>query len=180
MALGSGVKVGIDGVDGSGKTHFAAALAERIASRPVVVVHADDFLNPAVIRHARGRDSPEGFWLDTYDYSALRSTIRVSRATTPADAVIVVEGMFLHGDELVDHWDLSVFLDVPFAETARRMAARDGSLPDPDDPTMRRYVGGQRLYFDAVRPWERATFVVDNTDCDAPRIIEPSSVSALR
>ena len=33
---------------------------------------ADDFLNPAAIRHARGRDSPEGFFLDSYDLGQAR------------------------------------------------------------------------------------------------------------
>jgi uridine kinase len=35
-----------------------------------------------------------------------------------------------------------------------------------------RYVEGQRLYFDACRPWERADMVIDATDLDAPRLIE--------
>lgn len=81
----------------------------------------------------------------------------------PGNAVVIVEGMFLHRDELVDRWDWSVLLDVPFAETARRMARRDGSHTDPEHPTMRRYVEGQRIYFAACRPRERATVVVDNT-----------------
>ncbi|MEJ7742738.1 MAG: hypothetical protein WKF73_09445 [Nocardioidaceae bacterium] len=81
----------------------------------------------------------------------------------PADAVVIVEGMFLHRDELADRWDWSVFLDVPFAETARRMAERDGSHPDPEHPSMRRYVEGQRIYLDSCRPRIRATVVLDNT-----------------
>ncbi len=81
----------------------------------------------------------------------------------PADAVVIVEGMFLHRDELADRWDWSVFLDVPFAETARRMAERDGSHPDPEHPSMRRYVVGQRIYLDSCRPRIRATIVLDNT-----------------
>ncbi|HEV7148640.1 MAG TPA: uridine kinase, partial [Pedococcus sp.] len=79
------------------------------------------------------------------------------------DAVVIVEGMFLHRDELVNRWDWSVFLDVPFTQTAARMARRDGSHPDPDHPTMQRYVLGQRIYFAACRPRERATVVLDNT-----------------
>lgn len=38
---------------------------------------------------------------------------------------------------------------------------------------MRRYVRGQRLYFEATRPWERATFVIDNSDFAAPKVIRP-------
>lgn len=34
--------VAIDGVDGSGKTTFAANLVHAITARPVVLVHVDD------------------------------------------------------------------------------------------------------------------------------------------
>lgn len=60
-------------------------------------------------------------------------------------------------------WDWSVFLDVPFTETARRMALRDGSHPDPEHPTNRRYVEGQRIYLASCGPLERATVVMANT-----------------
>jgi uridine kinase len=64
----------VDGVGASGKTTFAAALAAGFSTRPVVVLHVDDFFNPAEIRHRKGRHSPEGFWLDTYNYDAFIST----------------------------------------------------------------------------------------------------------
>jgi uridine kinase len=197
--------VAIDGVDGSGKTSFAASLVAEIRNRPVTVIHADDFLNPSSIRHAKGRASPEGFWKDTYNYAALEDqllrplgptgtgwyspasynfvtdrTAQVDVLLAPSEALVFVEGMFLHRDELASYWDASVFLDVPFTETAARMAVRNGSNPDPEHPTMRRYVGGQRLYFDAARPWERATFVVDNSDFTSPRVISPDMVSSAR
>ncbi|MEJ1114246.1 uridine kinase [Paenarthrobacter sp. CCNWLY172] len=197
--------VAIDGVDGSGKTSFAANLVSEIRNRFVTVIHADDFLNPSAVRHAKGRASPEGFWKDTYNYAALQDqllrplgpkgtgwyspasynavtdqTAQVDVMLAPSDALVFVEGMFLHRDELASYWDASVFLDVPFTETAARMAVRNGSNPDPEHPTMRRYVGGQRLYFAAARPWERATFVVDNSDFTSPRVISPDLVSSAR
>lgn len=45
---------------------------------------------------------------------------------------------------------------------------------------MHRYVQGQRLYFDAAQPWERATFVIDNGDVATPRMIRPGTASAAR
>lgn len=183
-------------IDGSGKTTFTAALADLIDQRPVIVLHVDDFLNPASVRHARGRRSPEGFYLDSYDYGTLcaRALDPLSRhgdghyrvasfdassdkavnapaLAAPDDALVLVEGLFLHRDEVVDRWDLSIFLDVPFAETARRMAHRNGTHPDPDDPSIRRYVEGQRIYFRDARPWERASLVVDNTVFGEPKVI---------
>lgn len=194
---GRPVLLAIDGVDGSGKTTFAAHLATAFGSagRWAFVVHEDDFLNPRAVRYRLGRDSPEGYFLDTYDLPALTvkvldavaarqgrhivpavfdyradSPVEVAPVEVPADGVVIVEGMFLHRDELVGRWDLSVFLDVPFAETARRMAQRDGTDPDPEHPSMRRYIGGQHHYLAACDPHRRATFVVDNTDPGAPRI----------
>jgi uridine kinase len=174
---GKQARVAVDGVGASGKTRFASALAERTAGRPVVVLHADDFFNPPSVRHARGRNSPEGFWLDAYDLTALTAAVhRPSGA--PDDALVLVEGTFLHRDELVGLWDFSVFLDVSFDEAARRMSARDGLAPD--DPRHQRYAGAQRLYFEAARPWERASLVVDTTRPATPRIIDPSASAAAR
>lgn len=58
------------------------------------------------------------------------------------------------------------------------MAVRDGSNPDPNHRTMRRYVGGQHIYFATARPWERASLIVDNAGTE-PRLIDPSHASAL-
>jgi len=194
LQLGPGRRlIAIDGVDGSGKSTFARDLIPALKGRPVVTVHVDDFLNAPEIRHRRGRDSAEGFWLDTYDYQALEENVleplsgsghglytpklspehsdRPERHLAPDNALILIEGMFLHRQEQANRWDYSIFLDVPFSETARRMSRRDGSNPDPRHPTMHRYVGGQRLYFENAQPWSRATKVVDNTLPDELRFI---------
>jgi uridine kinase len=184
------VLVGVDGVDGSGKTTFADEVVEELRrrGRTAVVIHADQFLNPSEVRYRRGRHSPDGFWLDSYDYDALEREVLIPLgpggdgkyrtaaidplldvAVTPeqcqaaAGTVAVVEGLFLHRDRLAARWDYSVFLDVPFAVSARRMADRDGTPADPEDPKIRRYIEGQRIYFRSCRPWLRATRVVDNT-----------------
>jgi uridine kinase len=189
------VRVAVDGVDGSGKTIFADELAATLTARgrPVVRISADDFLNPRVVRHRRGRHSPEGFWLDSYDYAKLTEYVlgplspggdRCYRRaahdlasdthvqplleTAQAGSVLVIDGLFLHRDGLAELWDCSVFLDVPFEVTAARMSARDGSHPDPSHPSMARYVQGQLLYLAACDPASRATVTIDNTDPDHP------------
>lgn len=197
--------VAIDGVGGSGKTTFADELARRITARPVLVLHVDDFFHASEVRHARGRHSSEGFWLDAYDYAALRSwaleplradgdgsyrpssfdrasgrTVESAVQVAQPDALVLVEGTFLHRDELVSFWDHSLYLDVPFEETERRMAERDGLSGDAVHELMRRYTGAQRLYFASARPWERASVVVDNRELGQPRIISPASASAAR
>jgi len=195
------VRVGIDGVDGSGKTVFADELGEalRDAGRSVVRISVDDFHNVSAVRHRRGRDSPEGFWLDSFDYARLRSDVleplapggsrryrrrahdlvsdRILNAEpeiAPAGAVLVLDGIFLHRQRLAGVWDFSVFLDVPFDVTAQRMAGRDGSSPDPQHASMRRYVEGQQLYLAACAPQQQASVVIDNSSLEEPRFLTPA------
>ena len=94
-----------------------------------------------------------------FDYRTDRAVDEAPTEVSAGD-VVIVEGMFLHRDELIGTWDLSVFLDVPFAISVARMARRDGTSPDPDDTSVRRYVEGQRIYLAACRPRQRATHVV--------------------
>lgn len=196
--------VAVDGIGASGKSTFAAVIARRIDHRPTVVLHVDDFFNASAVRHSRGRYSPEGFWLDTYNYDALISGAliplrsgqqryraasfdrRVGQPCVPPlsaaarDAVVIVEGTFLHRDGLAPFWDFSIFLDVGFGEAARRIRSRSAPAGTIDDRLLARYTGAQRIYFSAARPWERASIVVDNTLPDRPNIVDPSTAKAAR
>lgn len=191
-------RVAIDGPDGAGKTYFADRLAEVLHDEqwPVVRVSLDDFHNTREVRYQRGPDSPEGFWHDSYNYPRFLADVLIpfspggSRRyrnaahdldtdavlnpelrTAEPGTVLIVDGIFLHRDELCASWDLSAFLDVPFPETARRMALRDGTHHDPEHPSMRRYVQAQRHYFQEYRPQQRATILIDNSDFDAPTVL---------
>jgi len=194
---GACTRVGVDGVDGAGKTVFAAELADtlRRQGREVVQVSLDDFHHVRAIRYRRGRTSPEGFWLDSFDYPrfaaevlrplgpggsrryrprghdlATDQVLKGPFLTAGAGAVAVVDGLFLHRPELAGLWDFTIFLEVPFAVTAARMADRDGSSPDPSHPSMTRYVEAQRRYFSECEPWAQAGLVVDNADVERPAL----------
>ena len=74
---GGYVRVGIDGVDGAGKTTFADALATQLAAsgRRCARVRADDFLNARAVRYRLGRDSPVGFFRDSYNLARLHDDV---------------------------------------------------------------------------------------------------------
>jgi uridine kinase len=194
------VRVGIDGVDGAGKTTIADELRDRLAptGRPVIRASVDGFHHPKPVRYRLGRHSPEGFYRDSYDYAALRrllldplgpgGTGRFRRAIFDVDAdvavdapeeraapgsILLLDGMFLHRRELRDAWDLSVFLRVEWTRNHRlRGATGTPARADLEAPATRRYQDGQRLYFRECAPWEYASIVVDNDDLAAPFVVE--------
>ena len=172
------VFVGIDGVDGAGKTTFADALAAML-DRSVVRISVDDFHNAEAVRYRRGRDSAKGFWLDAFDYDRLiadvfrplrdrgryRSRAHDLRTDEPLDprwqaappaTVVIVDGLFLQRAELAGWFDLVVYLDVPFEVAAERLSTRDGAR------SLDRYVGASLIYFAECDPLRRADVVIDN------------------
>lgn len=194
------VRIGVDGVDGVGKTTFADQLGQALERQGRMVIRSsvDGFHNPASIRHRLGRGSPEGFYRDSYDYLALRENLldplsqggsrRYREAvfdhltdspapapwrTAPQNAILVFDGLFLHRPELRGYWDFSIFLDAPFAVTVPRGASRGEGFgdPDPQAPSNRRYVDGNRIYFDEAQPQERATVVLNYTDIETASVV---------
>ncbi|CAN7228002.1 uridine kinase [Microbacterium sp. LjRoot45] len=192
------VMVAVDGEDGAGKTRFADNLATVFAEDGGAVFRAsiDGFHRPRQERYARGRTSPEGFYADSYDYATFRRVLidpfrsgavadtgfqlaafDVTRdeavasewVTAPRDAVLIVDGIFLHRPELRGIWHWSVWLDAPLDVRYERMAARDGCDPDPASERNRRYRVGQELYLREANPRAAASAIVDNTDPAAPR-----------
>ena len=196
---GSVLRVAIDGVDGAGKTTLADALAGALAAHRVSVIRAsvDGFHHPRAARYRLGRESPEGFFRDSYDHGALtrvlldplspggtgryRTAVFDRRSDRPVDAaeeraeigsVLIVDGIFLHRPELRGYWDFSVFLDVRFEISIPRGAQCGEGSPDPLAPDNRRYVEGQRLYLRECDPKAHATMVVGYDDLAAPSIVE--------
>jgi uridine kinase len=183
--------VAIDGVDGAGKTTFGDRLKPIIEKQGRYVLRAsvDDFLHPKDIRYARGRTDPLGFFLDSFDYHALqasllhpfkrgddafeiarfdhRANLSISRSVqVPPSAILLLDGIFLHRNDLYDQWDYSIFLDIDFNLSFARLAQRDGIDPNPFATCNYRYLHGQELYLAECNPKQRADLIVDARDAN--------------
>jgi uridine kinase len=83
--------------------------------------------------------------------------------------------VFLLRPELANAWDLTILLHIPFEEVVRRAAVRDRQLLGGADRVavryQRRYIPGQRIYLETVRPASIADVVIDNTDPARPILI---------
>jgi uridine kinase len=172
--------VGIDGVDGAGKTMFADELARQFGDGVVIRASVDGFHNPRKKRYAQGKDSPRGFFEDSYNYPILQqllldplrasspmrhccayfdhrsdSEVDLDWKDAPQSGVLIVDGIFLHRPELVDYWDYSIFLEVSRLESLQRGIDRDGSKgakADLSDPVHRRYIEFVIVYLGGDQP----------------------------
>lgn len=189
----------IDGVDGAGKTTFADELALLLAEsgRDIIRASVDGFHNSRDVRYRLGRGSPEGFYRDSYNYDALkrsllgplspggsgcyRTAVYNVNTETPVTApeqqaapgaILLLDGIFLHRPELLEYWDVSVWLGVTFSVSIPRSAQRGTGSPDPHAPQNRRYVEGQKLYLDESNPQQHATFVINNDDLNASYVVK--------
>ncbi len=188
--------VGIDGLDGSGKTTFANDVAAMVSECGVSTIRISlrKYLNPQSVRYAQGRTSPHGFYEDSYDYQkfhdevleplgregsgryrtaaydlAAEAPVSSPWLVAPDDAVVIIDGLFLHRREFATSrtkkvWDYSVWLEVPFEEAYRRLHERDGFNADPRDPSNARYYEGQLLYQRQCQPQAKADLVIENSD----------------
>jgi uridine kinase len=168
-------RIGIDGVDGAGKTRLGEELAQELTSRgrSAVRVSLDQFERGTAERYARGDLSPEGFYRDSFDLERFRA--HVLSIDGPSDLTIVVDGVFLQRPELADLWDATVWVEADIDVAADRGAERNRVWFDSLDETFERYrvryKPAQRRYIEEQRPDERATFVFRNTDLTEPELV---------
>jgi uridine kinase len=154
----------------------------------------DGFHNPRAARYQRGRLDPEGYYIDSFNYRALLDNlltplgpggsleyrdavfdyrkdqpIRDPAKRASPDAVLLFDGVFLLRPELVNIWDLRIYLDISYEEMVARGVRRDGGGAETEELYTRRYVPGQKLYQLHSAPKRRADLVIDNNDPLSPR-----------
>ncbi|GAA3524745.1 uridine kinase [Aeromicrobium flavum] len=151
---GHPLRVGIDGVCGSGKTTFAAELAAQVEAlgRPAIVVDSDGFHHVRSRRRRRLDDPARGYYEDAYDFDALRDRVLVplgpggtrrfavrvhdlesdavitdANTTAPVDAVMLFAATFLQRAGLRDLWDEVIHLHVDLEVAQARGVERDAA-----------------------------------------------------
>jgi len=197
------VRVAIDGVDCSGKTTIADELADVVgkSGRTVIRSTIDGFHNPREVRYSRGEDSPEGYYLDSFDYDSVTklllfplgpqgnrvyrtrkfdfrsdTDIHVPELVAEPGSVLLFDGVFLLRDELIGYWDYKIFVDVSFDTVIKRAVKRDADYMGGEgavvDRYNKRYISGQKIYFESVKPMEKADIVISNNNAEKPELTD--------
>ena len=176
---------------------LAGVLADQPCK--LIRVSLDDFHNPPEVRYRLGRYSPEGYYRDAMDIASIRdllllplgpggnrsyragaysqpdsSDLELEAHIAPNDAIALIDGVFLFRPELNDCWDYRVFIEVEQSLAVERGLKRDLVwIKDEAEARRRyeeRYVPGERLYLDAVRPWEFVDAIVTNDNLSLPEL----------
>lgn len=204
-------RIAIDGVDAAGKTEIADELdvALQVRGHHVIRASIDGFHSCREIRYRRGRNSPEGYYHDSFNYEALRTLLleplgpggslyyqssvfdfRKNSATSSLtfqaeiDSILIFDGVFLLRPELKDFWDYTIFIEADFAITIERAKQRDqvlfGTAEQVEERYHKRYIPGQRIYLKSCRPQNIANVVVNNNDPANPELQLVNSASDAR
>lgn len=190
--------VAIDGRDAAGKSTLAKELAAKLRECSAAVIESsiDGFHNPRLIRYKRGRDSPEGYYMDSFNYAALKLLLLDPLKTgdlrykarafdytidlgiispmisAEPGSILIFDGVFALRPELRDYWDYSIYLHIDEEESIRRGVSRNpGEEEEARRRYQERYIAGQRLYHAESEPMKHADIVIDNTDLENPVIL---------
>jgi uridine kinase len=178
---GPRVVVAVDGLDGSGKSRFAASLAAALsaAGRPTSLLHVDDFRRPTDFSRLAPEAESALYYERYFDFAAVGDALSAWARGAADGAVLILEGVMLLRAALPAGTPLIV-LEVSAAEARGRILARDqakGRTPEEIAGRIdRRYFPAQVRYRAAYDPLGLADLVIDNEDWAHPRVVRRSDV----
>ena len=201
--IGRPLRVAVDGRTASGKTTLSnelELLLKKTVNREIIRTSIDGFHKPKMERYARGRYSAEGYYYDSRDFSAIRQLLlnplgsdgdrqfctaafdlEGDRPLHPRtqiashDAILIVDGTFLQRPELLDGWDLAIFVRASQQRSEERGVQRDKSALGGMEAARKlyatRYQPAFDLYETLCAPESIAGVVFDNDDLERPSMI---------
>jgi uridine kinase len=186
--------IGINGIDGAGKTTFAKALEKYLKSDnyQTQAIHLDDFHNPRAVRYS-GKDQPDNYYKRSFNINLIiekllapiqqkaRKSTRLTLLDVNSDkydiakdysinrdTIVIFEGVFLFRKELAPYIDYKIFLDIPLEESKKRAKERDA--PEIVNKYDVKYLPAQVKYLEEYPPPRTADVIIDNTDREYPRL----------
>jgi glycine/serine hydroxymethyltransferase/uridine kinase len=180
--------IGISGIDTSGKTTFTKILEKELknSNYKTQIIHIDDFHNPKKTRYS-DKDELKNYYENSFNYEVLNqlleelkigdnqkitldlldleSDTKSLRKTYQVDenTIILVEGVFLFRKEIVNIFDLKIWLEIDPDKVIER-AIKRGELEKYGqakiDKYSSKYIPTQKIYIENHRPQQQADLVI--------------------
>lgn len=179
--------IGIDGLGGSGKTTLAFQLKEELkaAKCKTLILHIDDYIVERERRYQTGYEEWFEYFYQQWDveliqaelfdklhrnhslltlpfYDSITNTILDKKVIVPTDAIIIIEGVFLHRKEWRSYFDYKIFLDCTHELRAQRVLGRDvylGIYQERIEKYKRRYWLAEDYYLNKENPIGVADYI---------------------
>ncbi|ATP41944.1 uridine kinase [Solibacillus sp. R5-41] len=170
--------IAIDGCGGSGKSTFADKIKEEFPN--VTIVHKDDFYLPSSqIIKTHPTKKPIGA---DFDWKRLLNQVLepISQEkeghyqrydwetdslaewhTVPVGGIVIIEGVYSIRKELVDKYDVKIWVDCPREKRLSRGLHRDGE--EAREMWENNWMISEDIYVEKHKPYESADIVVDGT-----------------
>ena len=169
--------VGINGIDCSGKTTFAKSVSKYFTHHKIEndYLDIDNFNNPA-IESATYKAFVSGSWdekdLNKY-YKLIINYSDVIRAISESKnkySIVILEGIFIYKPQLVNLFDLKIYLDIDISLGRKRFAKRRSLKRDkrPFDIYDKIWMLSHIKYDSEVHPKQISDLVIDYNDESKP------------
>ena len=129
--------VGINGIDCSGKTTFAKAMSKYFSYYKIENDHLDidNFNNPAIesetyksfVSGSWGKKDLNKYYELIINYSDAIRAVSESQKKYP---LVILEGIFIYKPQLVNLFDLKIYLDIDISLGRKRFAKRSSLKQD--------------------------------------------------
>lgn len=155
--------VGVDGFGAAGKTTLAVAIAAAVPGS--VVVPVDDFARAGVRGWERDRflasvlEPLRNGRPGRYQRWDFARDVAAEWHVVPVGVPVIVEGVSATDARLGIDWDVSLWVDAPYAVRRARALLRDG--PGWQDRWLNDWVPSEEAYAAEQRPQDRVDAIVD-------------------
>lgn len=201
------VRIGINGIEGTGKTIFCQNLTNHLVSKKLqaIQITIDGYHNPKAVRYRQGRDSAQGYYEDAYNENKfLKYVLKSSQNKTPYyiesihnletdedvkpikhwltnQHILLTDGAYLFKNIFLPYWDFKIYLYSDFTTALMRGIQRDaeslGGLSAAEEKYEKRYHAASKMYMNECQPLQVADMIVNNNNFKDLKIITRKTIS---
>lgn len=159
------ILIAIDGLGGSGKTTIAKKLKDKFPK--VVIVEMDDFYSPEIKKADHKRlleqviNPLKNNQIAQYQVFDWKNNKLINTDPILPDSMVIIEGVFSLHEELIDNYDIKIWVEYPQQLGIERGVKRDGE--EYRNKWENEWGPMEKNYKETQKPDQKADFIIDGT-----------------